>query len=417
MPGGNTSDTSLRTSLSEVLTALRHVEEVHNRRFVRVSQASNVRRTSDADADGPQPSAGSEDTQRYVFDAPIGPAGIEQYMVEISAICENGSRSSGSDLRMYTSNPVQNTRFPEHIWGYFLTKTSKIVHIAISGLGSDHTSRRLAPSELEIYSQAGLIPTTKGEKVAAHRMRTDENELRLCTHIVAIQRRIEQLEKKSGAQYAEVLLRVQDILKNGTPSATAITSPAISADVDRLNARMMEGRTAITNLTSAVNDLVDLPRDIARLSRTVQNLARNENVSSTTEAGTYNKCTPQLNAFWSRSNSLIAGDTSASTGSKRSSTFAGFNDPTENKRHRPTRASRFTLTRIHQQTSSASLALVTPRRSVIIRFLRAVAIADEFHRQTPLQPPRVMAKLHAAKKDAYEKKTKASDKGNLPWYT
>ncbi|KAJ7311441.1 hypothetical protein DFH08DRAFT_822563 [Mycena albidolilacea] len=42
------------------------------------------------------------------------------------------------DLRLYTPNPVQNTRFPEHIWGYSLTKTSKIVHIAIPSLGLDH---------------------------------------------------------------------------------------------------------------------------------------------------------------------------------------------------------------------------------------------------------------------------------------
>ncbi|KAJ7794892.1 hypothetical protein B0H14DRAFT_2621492 [Mycena olivaceomarginata] len=50
-----------------VLAALRHLEEVHNRRFVRVSQASDVRRTSDANANGPQPSAGSEEPEKHVF--------------------------------------------------------------------------------------------------------------------------------------------------------------------------------------------------------------------------------------------------------------------------------------------------------------------------------------------------------------
>ncbi|KAJ7436658.1 hypothetical protein B0H11DRAFT_2109678 [Mycena galericulata] len=130
MPGGNTSDTSLRTSLSEVLTALRHLEEVHNRRFVRVtSQASNVRRTSDADACGLQPSAGSEETQRHVFDAPIGPAGIEQYMVEISAICENGSRSSGSVHSQTRPMPLVGTEAEEndevtlHVFGGRVAKT------------------------------------------------------------------------------------------------------------------------------------------------------------------------------------------------------------------------------------------------------------------------------------------------------
>ncbi|KAJ7845221.1 hypothetical protein B0H14DRAFT_2774867 [Mycena olivaceomarginata] len=124
MPGGNTFDTSLRTSLSEVLTALRHVEEVHNRRFVRVSQASNVRRTSDADADGPQPSAGSEETQRHVFDVRI-----KQYMDKISAICENGSRSSRSVHSQMRPLPLVGTEAEEndevtlHVFGGGVAKT------------------------------------------------------------------------------------------------------------------------------------------------------------------------------------------------------------------------------------------------------------------------------------------------------
>ncbi|KAJ7816594.1 hypothetical protein B0H14DRAFT_2844485 [Mycena olivaceomarginata] len=123
MPGGNTS---LRTSLSEVLTALRHLEEVHNRRFVRVSQASNhnVRCTSDADADGPQPSAGSEETQRHVFDVRI-----EQYMVEISAICKNGSRSSGSvhsqmrPLPLVGTEAEKNDAVTLHVFGGGVAET------------------------------------------------------------------------------------------------------------------------------------------------------------------------------------------------------------------------------------------------------------------------------------------------------
>ncbi|KAJ7834454.1 hypothetical protein B0H14DRAFT_2798345 [Mycena olivaceomarginata] len=123
MPGGNTS---LRTSLSEVLTALRHLEEVHNRRFVRVSQASNhnVRCTSDADADGPQPSAGSEETQRHVFDVRM-----EQYMVEISAICKNGSRSSGSvhsqmrPLPLVGTEAEKNDAVTLHVFGGGVAET------------------------------------------------------------------------------------------------------------------------------------------------------------------------------------------------------------------------------------------------------------------------------------------------------
>ncbi|KAJ7354131.1 hypothetical protein DFH08DRAFT_804056 [Mycena albidolilacea] len=49
----------------------------------------------------------------------------------------HGPRQTESSRRRNVV-PVQNTQFPEHIWGYSLTETSKIVHIAISGFGSDH---------------------------------------------------------------------------------------------------------------------------------------------------------------------------------------------------------------------------------------------------------------------------------------
>jgi hypothetical protein len=58
----------------------------------------------------------------------------------------------------------------------------------------------------------------------------------------------------------------------------------------------------------------------------------------------------------------------------------------------------------------------TPKTLISIRF-RAVAIADEFIDRPRSNPPAAMAKLHAAKRDGYEKKAKASEKGNLPWYT
>ncbi|KAJ7688519.1 hypothetical protein B0H14DRAFT_876928 [Mycena olivaceomarginata] len=83
MQGGQTPDTSLHTSLSVVLAALRNLEEVHNRRFVRVSQATNVRHTSVADR--PQISAGSGAAPRDVFEASSEPIG--QDMSEISATC------------------------------------------------------------------------------------------------------------------------------------------------------------------------------------------------------------------------------------------------------------------------------------------------------------------------------------------
>jgi hypothetical protein len=131
----------------------------------------------------------------------------------------------------------------------------------------------VAPSEVEIYTQAGLIPITKGEKVGDHRIRTDENALRIATHIVAILRRIDQLEKQSKAQHNELLIRFQDILAKAPATSTSTLTTAFSADIERLKKMASDGRTAITNLTGAVNDLVDLPHDIRTLSRTVQNLS------------------------------------------------------------------------------------------------------------------------------------------------
>ncbi|KAJ7894765.1 hypothetical protein B0H13DRAFT_1885850 [Mycena leptocephala] len=106
MDGGKTSDTSLHTSLSAVLTALRHLEELHNWRF------------------GPQTSAGSGEAQRDVFHAPIGLAtGSEQDMPEISAICETLSRFSGSvhfqthPLPLMGTETEQNDKAALHVFG------------------------------------------------------------------------------------------------------------------------------------------------------------------------------------------------------------------------------------------------------------------------------------------------------------
>jgi hypothetical protein len=151
----------------------------------------------------------------------------------------------------------------------------------------------VAPSELELYTQAGLLPTTKGEKVGEHRIRTDENALRIATHIVAIRRRIDQLEKQSKAQHNEMLIRVQDILTKAPATSTSTLTPAFSADIDRLKKMASDGRTAITNLTTAVNDLVDLPNDMRTLSRAVGNLSLSmrtapTSVAAVTDANTHN---------------------------------------------------------------------------------------------------------------------------------
>lgn len=57
----------------------------------------------------------------------------------------------------------------------------------------------------------------------------------------------------------------------------------------------------------------------------------------------------------------------------------------------------------------------TPKTVISIRF-RAEAIADEFIDRLRSNPPVSMAKLHAAKREVYEKRVAgAGEKANLPW--
>ncbi|KAJ6514185.1 hypothetical protein C8R47DRAFT_1090530 [Mycena vitilis] len=153
----------------------------------------------------------------------------------------------------------------------------------------------VAPSELEIYSQAGLIATPKGaEKVGDHRIRTDENELRIGTHIVAILRRIKELEERVNAQIAEMLMRMEDILSKSPATSSTTLASAFGEKLSGVRAMTMEGRAAIGELTAAVNGMVDLPREVASLSRTVLNLmerthpAHTNGLSSNVGAGASN---------------------------------------------------------------------------------------------------------------------------------
>lgn len=173
------------------------------------------------------------------------------------------------------------------------TSSSSLAHTTSSSMVV--TFDDVAPSELEIYSQAGLIPTTKGEKVGDHHIRTDENVLRVTTHIVAFMHRIDQLERQGKAQHAELLIRFEDILHKAPTTSTSTLTAAFSADIERLKNMTTEGRTAITALTGAVNDLVDLPNDVTDLSCTVQNLtmmARNSRASTP-----QNNCTFHVNRY------------------------------------------------------------------------------------------------------------------------
>lgn len=150
----------------------------------------------------------------------------------------------------------------------------------------------IAPSDLEIYDQAGLVPPSKNEKVVDHRIRIDENMLRVSTNIVAIHRCIDQLKAMVSARFKEVILHVQDL--NSSPATAGVIPPTVTADIECVKSLTMEGRTAITNLTLAMDPLVNLPGEVERLSRTVLNLtmgSRNAAESSAHATVTQKNCT------------------------------------------------------------------------------------------------------------------------------
>ncbi|KAJ7747791.1 hypothetical protein B0H16DRAFT_1692321 [Mycena metata] len=136
----------------------------------------------------------------------------------------------------------------------------------------------VAPSEAEIFTQAGLLHASKGEKAPERKARQDENDLRIATHFVSILRRIEELERKGNAQHHEVLIRLQDIERNAPATASPESLATLQADIAAIKARANQGRVAIASATEALNELVNLPREVTNLSRSVQGLvsARDE---------------------------------------------------------------------------------------------------------------------------------------------
>lgn len=186
----------------------------------------------------------------------------------------------GQTMRSFESRPGTSTR------------AKATADTALTRTGSSSTVVTfddVAPSELEIYTQAGLLPPSKGEKVAAHRIRGDENEVRIAALLVAVQRRIGELETKLNAQHGEILIRIEDIIKTSPTTSGGPLPSTVATELNRINAMTMEGRTAISNLTTTVNSLVDLPNEITRLARTVQNRTRNE-PTRPAHAVPYNKC-------------------------------------------------------------------------------------------------------------------------------
>ncbi|KAJ7728618.1 hypothetical protein B0H16DRAFT_1734566 [Mycena metata] len=123
----------------------------------------------------------------------------------------------------------------------------------------------MAPSELEIYTQAALVPIPKSEKAPQYRTRTDENVLRLGTHVMSTKRQLARLKEKMDAQHRENLIRLEDLV-NSVTSLTQVALPAgaptISAEVKSLTDTMKQTRDAVTGVTAVVNDLVEMPREV-----------------------------------------------------------------------------------------------------------------------------------------------------------
>ncbi|KAK7017640.1 hypothetical protein R3P38DRAFT_3559743 [Favolaschia claudopus] len=329
----------------------------------------------------------------------------------------------GQTIRSFESRPGTTAR---------AKADSSVVPLARAASSSTVvTFDDILPSEIEIHNQAGLTPGYKGEKVPAHRARTDDNWGRVATFMVVTKRDVGQLDKKCTSQHLEVLRRLEDLGNSASSSPSAVTGAALD-ELERLNGLVMEGRTAITNMTIALNALADLPREVARLNRAIQ---ANTNASATPAAAPSEAVPGPAHKFNGNSN------VNGSANNKRSAAFAGFNDPTEGKRPKSSFASEPTHIDVYMwnvdveaasPTAIANRAMSelglgefipniisvarprnTPKTLISIRF-RAVGIADEFIDRLRSNPPRGMGKLNVAKKDAYEKKAKANDKDEFP---
>ncbi|KAJ7021682.1 hypothetical protein C8F04DRAFT_261153 [Mycena alexandri] len=330
----------------------------------------------------------------------------------------------------------------------------------------------VAPSDLEIYSQAGLIPIAKSEKAPERKARTDENELRISTHIVAILRRIEELERKGGAQHHEMLQRMEDVLANLPSSAPADGVAGLAADIESVRARASETRNAVTDLLGAVNNLMDVPTDIARLTRRIENLSANNatiqkatrdadrglNNGATnhiTHAATSPTQNPQRQLSeneWrereeARRDAEFYGDGPAEGDSgngtrgatKRDRPFAGFggastaakraktsNEPTyedvylwdvDTGEASPAKIAHTAMERLGMNSSNAFHSVKhapnAPRSVISIRF-RTSDVADQFIDNMRANAPASMRHLHAGRRAVYEKKG-TGNKEKDPW--
>ncbi|KAJ7722792.1 hypothetical protein B0H16DRAFT_1737521 [Mycena metata] len=100
----------------------------------------------------------------------------------------------------------------------------------------------VAPSEAKIFTQAGLLHASKGEKAPERKARQDKSDHRIATNFVSILHHIEELERKGNAQHHEVLIRLQDIEHNAPTGASPESLATLQADIAAIKARANQGR-------------------------------------------------------------------------------------------------------------------------------------------------------------------------------
>jgi len=290
----------------------------------------------------------------------------------------------------------------------------------------------VAPSDIEIYNQVGLLYGTKGEKAPELKARSSENELRVATHIIQILRRVEELENKVAAQHREVLLRVQDILEQPSTIPTAAPPSSLASEVEFIKSMTFEGRTAIAGLTQAVNKLVDIPVDIAALSRTVRGISTGQHTTIAPPTAVTSGSVPpaHVNA------SVTAGPpapraqhhSNGPSNGKRDHdrAFASSNDATPSKRSKadsnfsdvylwdvdpgkgtPAAIAHTAMARCGFTEREPFVSVRHPRnapKTVISMRFKSTTLADAFIDKMRSDPPASMSRLHAARPDVYEKR-------------
>lgn len=117
-----------------------------------------------------------------------------------------------------------------------------------------------------------MLAPPKKETAAELRARNDENDRRLISWVLTLQKALEENERAQREQNKEILKRLADI-QLASPAASSSLSLNTASDIDRLKKLMAEGRQSTSRLTECVNGLVDIPFELAGLQRAVSKLA------------------------------------------------------------------------------------------------------------------------------------------------